>query len=76
MHEASRIAQAIMQREAAMAVVAAAGERVDRAKADKLPPTSRTERTRDAPEDRRHRREHRDDDEAYEARGQHVDLSA
>ncbi len=55
MHEASRIAQALLHREAELAAIAAAGERVDRAKADRLPPPTAGDRVRDRPDPRRGR---------------------
>ena len=77
MHEASRIAQAIMQREAAMAVLASAGERIDRAKADRLPPPTRTERTHNPPEDQgRRSRDARPHDGDDDTPNRHVDLTA
>jgi len=80
MHEAARIAQAVMQREAAMAVIASAGERADRARADRLPPAARVERAGDAPDERprpgdggRRRRRRRPDGEEPP---RHVDVTA
>ncbi|HMM48344.1 MAG TPA: hypothetical protein PKE32_01845 [Miltoncostaeaceae bacterium] len=84
MHEVSRIAQALMQREAAMAVLASAGERIDRARAQELPPATRTERVEDAPDERRGEHHSRRDgrrgaggsDEDAPDGPRHVDLTA
>jgi hypothetical protein len=81
MHEASRIAQALMQREATMAVIASAGERIDRARAERLPPPTRPERLADAPDDPRDgegRRRRHDGDEPADDRetGRRIDLTA
>lgn len=80
MHEASRIAQALMQREATMAVIAAAGGRVDRARSERLAAPARPERLADPPDQRaggdgqRRRRDggETDGDET----GRHIDLTA
>lgn len=53
MHEATRIAQILLQREAEMAMLAAAGRRVHDAKAHRLPPADEPHRVGDAPDDRR-----------------------
>lgn len=81
MHETARIAQALMQREAMMAVVAAAGERADRVTADRLPPPAKIQRTGDAPDerDRGHgdgRRRRDDGGDGDEPPRRHVDLTA
>lgn len=52
MHEANRIAQALLHREAELAAIAAAGQRVDRVKADRLPPPTAGDRVRDRPHER------------------------
>jgi hypothetical protein len=81
MHEAARIAQALMQREATMAVIASAGERVDRARAERLAPPTHPERLADAPDrqpggegGRGHRR--RDETADDQDSGRHIDLTA
>jgi hypothetical protein len=81
MHEASRIAQALMQREATMAVIAAAGGRVDRARAERLTAPARPERLADPPDHRAGgdgRRPRRDGDEPADERdaGRRIDLTA
>jgi len=82
MHEASRIAQALLHREAELAAIAAAGERVDRAKADRLPPPTAGDRVRDRPDQRRGR-EHdgggaddADGDEPDDRPGGRIDVTA
>lgn len=73
LHEANRIAQMVMQREAHMAVLASAGERADRVKAAKVPPPDRMERVEErSEEDRRHDRD--PDGRAYD--GSHHDGDA
>ena len=82
MHEASRIAQILLHREAEMAMAAAAGRRVHEANAHRLPPADAIHRTGDAPDERRDRdRDRREPgDDAHEGpdepAGGHIDLSA
>lgn len=52
MHEAARIAQALLQREAMMAVIASAGSREDRARAERLPAPEKAAPAHHAPEER------------------------
>lgn len=70
MHEAGRIAQALIHREAELAAIAAAGGRVDRAKADKLPPPTAGDNVRDRPDQRRGREHDGDRDADADGRGE------
>ncbi len=80
MHEASRIAQILLHREAEMAMAAAAGRRVHDANAHRLPPADAIHRTGAAPDERRDRDRRESGDDANEGLerppGGHVDLSA
>lgn len=83
MHEANRIAQILLQREAEMAMLAAAGQRAHDMKAHRLPPADPSHHVGDAPDDRRDRGERRggrDDDEHGAPEdappGGHIDLTA
>lgn len=64
MHEANRIAQILLQREAEMAMIAAAGQRVRDAKAHRLPPAEAAHHVGDAPDRRRG-----DDDHGHDPEG-------
>jgi hypothetical protein len=76
MHEAARIAQAIMQREATMAVIAAAGGRVDRARSERLPAPSRPQRPDDRPGQGTRHAHRPPGDRADDNSGRSIDLSA